>query len=122
MPPLSPTETGRLSALTMPLVTVASRPKGEPMATTSSPTSSWPDWPMVAGVRPETSSAWITARSVSGSVPTTVASAVVPSEKLTESRPPPSATSTTWLLVRISPSALRMMPEPEPVALRSRRR
>ena len=31
-------------------------------------------------------------------------------------RPPSSAASTTWLLVRISPSSLRMMPEPEPPA------
>ncbi len=30
-----PTFTGRFSALTMPLVTVASRPNGDPMATTS---------------------------------------------------------------------------------------
>ena len=30
-----PTFTGRFSALTMPLVTVASRPKGDPIATTS---------------------------------------------------------------------------------------
>ena len=40
-PSLEPTDTGRFRALTMPLVTVASRPNGEPMATTFSPTSIW---------------------------------------------------------------------------------
>ena len=109
-----PTLTGRSSALTMPLVTVASRPKGEPMATTPSPTPRLADLPMVAGVRPETSCAWITAVSVSGSVPRISASALVPSEKSTLIVPPSPATSTTWLLVRIVPSSVRMMPEPDP--------
>ena len=62
-----------------------------------------------------TSSAWITARSVSGSRPTMVAFAVVPSLKLTASSPPSAAISTTWLLVRIWPSSVKMMPEPEPL-------
>ena len=70
---------------------------------------------MVAGVRPETSSAWMTAVSVSASVPRTSASAVVPSLNETLSVPPSPATSTTWLLVRIWPSSVRMMPEPEPL-------
>ena len=84
------------------------------MATTPSPTPRASESPMAAGVRSLTSSAWITARSVTGSVPTMVASAVVPSSKLTESSPPSAATSTTWLLVRISPSSLRTTPEPDP--------
>ncbi len=68
---------------------------------------------MVAGVSPETPSAWITAVSVSGSVPSTVASARVPSlnETLID---PASASATTWSLVRIWPSELRMMPDPDP--------
>ena len=86
--PSSPTLTGRLSALTMPLVTVDSRPNGEPMATTAWPIFSSSDEPIVAGVRPETSSAWMTAVSVSTSVPSTVASAVVPSLNETLSEPP----------------------------------
>ena len=69
---------------------------------------------MVAGVRPETSSAWISAVSVSGSVPSTCASAWLPSLNVTRRVPPSPASSTTWLLVRIWPSELRMMPEPEP--------
>ena len=109
-----PTFTGRFSALTMPLVTVDSSPNGEPIATTSWPTSRLPDLPMVAGVRSLTPSALISAVSVSGSVPSTVASAVEPSLNATEMLPPSPAASTTWLLVRISPSELRMMPEPEP--------
>ncbi len=70
--------------------------------------------PIFAGVRSDTSSALITATSVSGSVPMTSARAVEPSLKLTEIVPPPPAASTTWLLVRISPSELRITPEPDP--------
>ena len=113
-----PTETGRFSALTMPEVTVASRPNGEPIATTFSPTA---DLVRLAdaspGCRPETPSALITARSVSGSVPTTCAFLADPSLKFTEMVPPWPATDATWLLVRISPSELMMMPEPDPCSL-----
>ena len=70
--------------------------------------------PSAAGVRPETSSAWITATSVSGSVPMTDARFVVPSLKLTVIEPSSSAPATTWLLVRILPSSLNTMPEPDP--------
>ena len=42
-----PTLTGRSRALTMPLVTVASRPNGDPMATTLSPTPRLADLPIV---------------------------------------------------------------------------
>ena len=104
------------SALTMPLVTVDSRPNGEPIATTPWPTARSEDLPIVAGVRPLTFSAWITAVSVSGSVPRTLALAEVPSLKETEMLPEPPAIATTWLLVRIWPSELRMMPEPEPAS------
>src|SRR5215207_1365377 len=69
---------------------------------------------MVAGVSPLTPSAWMTAVSVSGSVPTTLASACVPSLKDTSSSPLSPASSTTWLLVRICPSDDKMMPEPDP--------
>ena len=44
----------------------------------------------------------------------TVARLVVPSLKLTVMVPLSPAPATTWLLVRILPSLLRMMPEPEP--------
>jgi hypothetical protein len=93
--------TGRFRALTIPLVTVDSRPRGEPTATTPWPTWRSPEVPMVAAVSPETPLAWMTAVSVSGSVPSTSASAWLPSLNVTRSEPPPSATSTTWLLVRI---------------------
>ena len=46
-----PTDTGRFRALTMPLVTVASRPNGEPIATTFSPTATCVERPIVAGVQ-----------------------------------------------------------------------
>ena len=98
----------------MPVVTVAFRPNGEPTATTAWPTLSSPDFPRDAGVRSSTSSTLITAMSVSGSVPTTLAFFVVPSLKLTESEEPSPAPATTWLLVRTSPSLLSTMPEPVP--------
>src|SRR3984885_8300036 len=109
---------------------------------------------MLIGVSPETPCTRTTATSVVGSVPTTVNSAVRPSENVTVvfGLPPPphggagwsgsglgplgsssgpgpwcsgfgrprgagalpglAAVATTWLLVRIRPSADRMMPEP----------
>src|SRR3954468_16491072 len=97
----------------MPLVTVASRPKGDPMATTFSPTWMSADLPIVAGCSPETPSALITARSVTGSVPTIVAFLAEPSLKLTVIWPP-WPTEATWLFVRISPSDLITMPDPDP--------
>src|SRR6478736_1206027 len=100
----------------MPLVTVDSSPNGEPIATTPWPTARSEDLPIVAGVRPLTFSAWITAVSVSGSVPSTLAFADVPSLKETEMEPELPAIATTWLLVRIWPSELRMMPEPDPAS------
>src|SRR3954454_22213799 len=84
------------------------------MATTAWPTCSCEDLPIVAGVSPETPCALITAMSVTGSVPTTSALAVLPSLKFTVIVPPLPATETTCLLVRIAPSARRTMPEPEP--------
>ena len=70
--------------------------------------------PSEAGLASETSSAWITATSVNGSVPMTVAFAVVPSLKFTVIEPLSPAPATTWLLVRILPSLLSTMPDPEP--------
>ena len=51
-PPSDDDVTGRLSAEMMPLVTVLSRPNGEPIATTSWPTLRSAELPSVAGVRP----------------------------------------------------------------------
>jgi hypothetical protein len=64
----------RCSELMIPLVIVPSRPKGLPIATTGAPTTSVDEsatvsgWSCAAGA-----SILITARSVDGSVPTTVA-------------------------------------------------
>ena len=56
----------------IPSVTVFGRPRGAPMATASSPTFKSPDRPIWMGVR-SGASILMTARSDSGSVPTTVA-------------------------------------------------
>jgi hypothetical protein len=84
VPVASPVRTGRFSALTMPLVTVPCRPSGEPIATTCSPGARSAELPRVALVRPLTPLAWITARSVTGSRPTMLAVAVLPSLSVTE--------------------------------------
>ena len=67
----------------MPVVTVPSRPSGEPIATTSWPTRRLPDEPRVMGVSPVAPSAFTTAMSLPGSVPTTVNVVVLPSAKVT---------------------------------------
>ncbi len=94
--PFSPgTRTYRLSALTIPVVTVLVSPSGDPSATTGWPTWSESDSPRVMGRRSEAASDLITARSVSGSLPTIVAPAFLPSVRRIESVPPPAATLIT---------------------------
>src|SRR6202453_5429155 len=128
-------DTGRFRLLTIPVVTVPARPSGDPIATTDWPTCRSDEEPMEMGVSPETPCTRITAISLVGSAPTTVNVAVRPSEKVTVvfgaglfpplaggllPPPPPAgglpeagaAVAMTWLLVRTSPSADRMMPEP----------
>ena len=78
-------------ALTMPCVTVCPTPKGLPMASTTSPTR-------ISSVRPNTivgrsvRSTFNKAKSVSGSVPTTVAEALRPSLRATWISSAPSMT------------------------------
>src|ERR1700761_5796290 len=82
--PVSPVvETGRFSALTIPVVTVPSRPNGDPTAITGWPTRRFADDPRLIGCNPETPCTRTTAMSVVGSAPTTVNSAVRPSENVT---------------------------------------
>ena len=65
---------GRLTALTMPVVTVPDSPNGFPSAMTGSPTCTELDVPRVIGVSCAGGlTSRMTARSVVGSVPTTVA-------------------------------------------------
>lgn len=87
----------RPSAETMPLVTVWPTPKGLPMASTWSPTWSSSELPStIAGSL--SISILSTARSVSGSVPITLARVWRLSLRVTSIS---SAPSTTWLLVRM---------------------
>ena len=96
-PPCSPeTVMDRSRAETMPVVTVPSRPSGEPIATAMSPTCTALESAKVTGVRSSPPFTWMTARSWVASVATMVASLVVPSEKRTSTD---CAPSTTWLLV-----------------------
>ncbi len=96
----------------MPAVTEPSSPSGLPMARTASPTLSLSLSPSVALVSPETFSARTTARSVAGSVPTMVAVALLPSLNFTWTLASCPTPATTWLLVRIRPSADSTTPEP----------
>lgn len=110
------TVTSRLSAETMPLVTVPVRPSGEPIATTVSPTLTPSELPRVAAFRPDAFSSLISARSFLLSVPTTLAVYDFPSlvDTLIEVAP-----EMTWLLVTISPPLVMITPEPVDVPLLS---
>ena len=84
-------------ALTMPAVTVFSKPNGEPIATTHSPTLSLVGSPKRTAGRP-VASILITAMSVRRSAPITLALNSRLSVKRTVIS---SAPSTTWALVRM---------------------
>src|SRR5438270_684707 len=92
----------RPTPLTTPAVTEPARPSGLPTATTSCPTASVPASPRTAGggvaVRART-----TARSLSGSAPTTSTSASVPSANTAR---PARARDTPCAFVSSSPSAV----------------
>src|SRR5262245_26468976 len=88
-------------ALTMPTVTVWSRPKGLPIATTQSPGRISSESPSGSGCRPSLRPRRSSARSVFASWPTISAPTSVPSLSTTRIRSTPP---TTWLLVTTSPS------------------
>ena len=105
--------TCRPLALTWPKVTLYSRSKGAPMAMANSPTFTESESANFTGIRPGTFSVtWMTARSDSGSRPRTSAFTSRPSLKTTKMA---SASSTTWLLVRIYPSSRITIPDPRPL-------
>ena len=112
----SPTGKDLPSALTTPAVTEPASPRGFPTATTSWPTLSPSASPSSAGsgVGPV---ARTTARSDSGSAPTTWKAAVMPSAKTAV---PPPDRPTTCAFVRRNPSAVnttadpRLSPAPRP--------
>ena len=87
-----------------------SRPKGLPMAITHSPTSRLSESPRLAAVKPVLASILIIAISVFGSLPTTLASYSSSSANFTTIF---CAFSTTWLFVRIDPSASMTKPDPK---------
>ena len=91
------TSTGRLSAETMPVVTVFDRPRGAPIAMTGAPTSRFAEEAKRATVRSEGGfSRRMTARSVVLSWPTTTALYRRPSARVTWICPPPRAEAMTW--------------------------
>src|SRR5262249_38655575 len=92
----------RPSAETTPVVTVDSNPSGLPMAITSWPRLSSLELPSAAAGSVTGASTRTSARSVSGSSPTTRAVRLRPSTVVTLTRA--AAAPTTWLLVSTSPS------------------
>ena len=108
----------RLSVDTMPSVTVPLSPRGAPIAIATSPTLSLLESANSAGVSPE-GSTLMTARSDSGSVPTTVALRTEPSAVCTSRFALEVAPSsvTTWVLVRMWPWSSSTTPEPVPASL-----
>src|SRR4051812_41330454 len=103
----------RPTALMMPIVTVCPRPNGLPIASTRSPTRIFEE-SAIAIAGNAFASTRSTATSLWGSAPTTLAVSSRPSCSATRTL---SACSTTWLLVRITPSEATITPEPR---LRSR--
>src|SRR6478736_5667898 len=100
----------RWRALTIPLVTVSSRPNGLPIATTPCPTATASELPSVRGCRTELgASSFSTARSVEASLPTSVALYVAPFHIFTEMD---CAPSTTCSFVITWPLSSRTKPEP----------
>jgi len=97
-------------ALTTPAVTVDSRPKGEPMASTHSPTCSERELPSATTGR-FFASIFKTATSVFGSEPSTLARNSRRSASLTMTSLAPR---TTCAFVRMTPSGLTMKPDPAP--------
>ena len=108
----------RPRALTTPAVTLAWKPYGLPTAIAIWPTRSACESPscaaptLAAGRRR-------TARSVSGSSPTSSAAKRAPPAAVTSIR---LARATTWLLVRTKPSGVKMKPDPLPPGSLSDRR
>ncbi len=102
----------RSNALTMPAVSVNCWPNGLPIAYTRWPTNTSSESANVTGARatPDGSTR-MTARSASGSRPTSSAATIVPSMNVTRIY---CASSTTWLLVTMWPSVSITKPVPVP--------
>jgi hypothetical protein len=104
----------RPTALTMPDVTVCGRPNGPPMATTGSPTRALSEFANAIGCSSEAAALTrMTATSVDGSVPMTLALAVVPSPKVTVAVRAPETTCSS---VRMSPFLSKTTPAPSACA------
>ena len=101
-------------AETIPAVTVCSRPKGEPMATTQEPTGAFLEDPNFNGLSPF-ASIFINARSVTGSTPIIRASYSWSSWRITLTW---SASLITWLLVTMYPALSMIKPEPRLLSVR----
>ena len=111
---------------TTPVVNVLSNPNGLPMANTVCPTCKSCEVPTgKAGGIEATPLSFKTAKSFSGSTPTTVASrdSTIPGNlTLTVRGTRPSAVTTTCAFVTTCPAASHKNPDPDPVAISSGRK
>ena len=96
------------TALTTPVETVESKPRGLPIAMTRRPDASWTNRPEGRESAPRRLPG-SQARSVAGSLPTTLVRSTLPSVKRASTW---RAWPMTWWLVRIYPSGAITMPEP----------
>ncbi len=104
----------RPSADTTPVVTVASKPSGLPIAIAICPRRSFEELPSLAAGSVTSASTRTSARSVSGSSPSTRAVRRRPSSVVSSTVRAPC---TTWELVSARPSGDTITPEPEPAGL-----
>src|SRR5437879_2770366 len=111
--PPGPSLTTRPRALTMPEVTLPSRPSGLPMARTVAPGSSFDESPNFAGWRPAPFTR-MTARSSGGNEPTRVPSSCLPDDVVTTKL---VADPMTCALVTMLPLVSYTSPEPRPSAV-----
>ena len=102
----------RPSAETTPAVTVASKPSGLPIAMAIWPRRNFELSPSVAAGSATSSSTRSSARSVSGSSPSTRACNSRPSSVVSTTLRAPC---TTWLLVSARPSGEMITPDPAPI-------
>ena len=107
-----PIRTCRLSALTIPAVTVPASPSGDPTASTGSPTRVEFALASGSGGSPAAAGTLSTARSLAGSRPTTSAGKRRPSEVSTVTAPAPPR-ARMWSLVTMCCSLSMAKPEPD---------
>src|SRR5215470_16109136 len=111
-------DTVRPTADTMPFVTLLVSPSGLPIASTMSPTATLLESANVAGLSPDASLTWMTARSSGGYAPTSVPCSVLAVPEGVTWKV--VAEPTTWAFVTMLPLLSNTTPEPRSTLVRMR--